>query len=73
MRTTISLPDEVYAEAKEMMGSRPFSEFASEAIQDRIQRLKREHLAQEMAEGYRSEAADPSLDREWVEVETDGL
>ena len=73
MRTTISIPDEVYSEAKEMMGSRPFSEFASEAIQSRLQQLKREHLAQEMAEGYRSEAEDSSLDREWVEVETEGL
>jgi hypothetical protein len=56
-----------------MMGSRPFSEFASEAIRDRVHRLKRERLAEEMAEGYRAEAADSSLDREWSEVETDGL
>lgn len=73
MRTTISIPDEVYSEAKEMMGSRPFSEFASEAIQDRIQQLKRERLAREMAAGYHCEAEDFSLEREWVEVETEGL
>jgi predicted CopG family antitoxin len=73
MRTTISIPDEVYSEAKEVMGPRPFSEFASEAIQDRIQRLKRKRLAEEMAEGYRSEAEDSSLDSEWFGVETDGL
>jgi predicted CopG family antitoxin len=73
VRTTISIPDEVYAEAREMMGSRPFSEFASEAIQDRVRRLKRERLAEEMAEGYRAEAEEPSLDREWFEVETEEL
>lgn len=52
------------------MGSRPFSELASEAIQERIQQLKRERLAEEMAAGYRSEAEDSSLDREWSAVET---
>lgn len=73
MRTTISIPDDVYSEAKEVMGSRHFSEFASEAIQARVEQLKREHLTQAMAEGYRSEAADSSLDLEWSEVETEGL
>lgn len=73
MRTTISIPDEVYSQAKEMMGSRPFSEFASEAIQARIQQLRRERLAQEMAEGYRTEAESSSLDPEWSQVETEGL
>jgi hypothetical protein len=36
MRTTISIPDERYSEATEVMGSRPFSEFASEAIRNRV-------------------------------------
>jgi hypothetical protein len=73
MRTTISIPDEIYSEAREVMGSRPFSEFASEAIQDRVLRLKRERLAAEMAAGYRLEAEQSSLDREWTAVETEGL
>jgi predicted CopG family antitoxin len=73
MRTTISIPDEVYSEARQIMGSRPFSEFASEAIHARVQQLKREFLAREMAEGYRAEAESPSLDPEWFEVETEGL
>ncbi|HEX9942283.1 MAG TPA: hypothetical protein VGG03_09725 [Thermoanaerobaculia bacterium] len=73
MRTTISIPDDVYTEAKEVMGSRPFSDFASEAIQSRVQQLKRDRLAQEMDEGYRAEAESPSLDAEWSSVETDGL
>lgn len=72
MRTTISIPDEVYSEARKVMGSRPFSEFAGEAIQNLIQQLKRDRLAQEMAEGYRAEAASSSLDREWSDLETEG-
>lgn len=73
MRTTISIPDDVYSEARQIMGSRPFSEFASEAIHARVQQLKRERLAREMAEGYEAEARIPSLDSEWTEVETEGL
>lgn len=73
MRTTISIPDEVYSEARQIMGSRPFSDFASEAIRIRVQQLKRERLAREMAEGYETEARNSSLDPEWTEVETEGL
>jgi predicted CopG family antitoxin len=73
MRTTISIPDEIYSEAKEIMGSRPFSDFASEAIRARILELKRDRLAREMEEGYRAEAKNPSLDPAWSDVETEGL
>lgn len=73
MRTTISIPDEVYSEARQIMGARPFSDFASEAIHVRVQQLKRERLAREMAEGYEAEARKSSLDSEWAEVETEGL
>ena len=73
MRTTISIPDEVYSEARQIMGARPFSEFASEAIHVRIQQLKRDRLTREMAEGYRAEAENSSLDSEWTELETEGL
>lgn len=73
MRTTISIPDEVYAQAKEVLGSRPFSELAAEAIRARVEQLKREHLGRDLAEGYRAEAENPSLDAEWAGVETEGL
>lgn len=73
MRTTISIPDEIYSEARQIMGSLPFSEFASEAIHVRVQQLKRERLAREMAEGYEAEARSSSLDPEWTDVETEGL
>ena len=56
MRTTISVPDDVFSEAKALSGSRPFSDFASEAIQARVAQLKRERLAQEMEAGYCAEA-----------------
>lgn len=73
MRTTISIPDDIYAAAKEVLGARSFSELATEAIRNRIEQLKRERLAREMAEGYRAEAQSPSLDAEWAGVETEGL
>ena len=73
MRTTISIPDILYAEAKALAGARPFSDFASEAIEARILALKRERLAREMEAGYRAEAASLSLDAEWKEVEAEGL
>ncbi len=73
MRTTISIPDEIYSEAKEMTGSRSFSDFASEAVQRRVLELKREQLAAEMEAGYRAEAESPSIEEEWVIVEVEGL
>lgn len=73
MRTTISIPDDIYAAAKEVLGARSFSELATDAIRSRVEQLKRERLAREMAEGYRAEAQSPSLDAEWAGVETEGL
>ncbi len=73
MRTTISIPDEIYSEAKGLSGERSFNDFASEAIQERILWLKREQLAREMEEGYRFESASPSLDPEWAGFEVEGL
>jgi hypothetical protein len=73
MRTTISISDHLFSEAKNLAGERPFSEFASEAIQERVLRLKRDRLAREMEEGYRSEAASSSLDPEWSGFEVEGL
>jgi Arc/MetJ family transcription regulator len=69
MRTRISIPDEVYAEAKQVLGARPFSELATEAIRARVEQLKREHLAQDLEEGYRAEAKSSSLDAEWAGVD----
>lgn len=73
MRTTISIPDDIYAAAKEVLGARSFSELATEAIRNRVEQLKRERLAREMAAGYQAEAESSSLDAEWSGVETEGL
>ncbi|HEX3528951.1 MAG TPA: hypothetical protein VH988_17975 [Thermoanaerobaculia bacterium] len=73
MRTTISIPDETFAAAKALAGARPFSDFASEAIQARVAQLNRERLAREMEAGYRAEAESTSLDSEWAAIETEGM
>jgi len=73
MRTTISIADSLYTEVRELVGERSFSDFASEAIQERILFLKRKKLAKEMEEGYRSEAVTPSLEPEWSCLEVEGL
>jgi predicted CopG family antitoxin len=73
MRTTISLPDDLYSEAKRWAGERSFSDFASEAIHQRVAQLKLDRIAREMEAGYRAEADSPSLDPEWMSFETEGL
>lgn len=73
MRTTISIPDELFAAAKSLSGERPFSDFASEAIQERVAQLHRDRLAREMEAGYRAEAESNSLDSEWAAIETEGM
>jgi hypothetical protein len=56
------------------MVGRPFLQrFVSEAIHRRVVELARERLAQELEEGYRAEAANPSLDLEWATIEVKGL
>jgi predicted CopG family antitoxin len=73
MRTTISIADDLYTEAKELSKGRSFNDFASEAIRESVLRLKRAKLAQEMEEGYRAEAIASSLDPEWAGFEVEGL
>jgi hypothetical protein len=73
MRTTISLPDELFAEAKALAEGRTFSDFASEAIGIQVAQLKRDRLALQMENGYHSEAESPSLASEWSVLEAEGL
>jgi predicted CopG family antitoxin len=73
MRTTISIAEDLYREAKELGDGQSFSDFASVAVQERLSCLKRTKLAQEMEEGYRAEAAASSLEPEWVSFEIEGL
>ncbi len=73
MRTTISIPQELFAAVQRLTPQQPFSQFARNAIREKVAHLQREKLAAEMEKGYRAEAEDSSLEREWKAVETDGL
>jgi Arc/MetJ family transcription regulator len=73
MRTTISLPDDLFAEARRLAAGTSFSDFAADAIRSRVQEIIREELARAMEEGYRQEARSLSLDAEWSAIEADGL
>ncbi len=73
MRTTISIPENLFLSAKPYVGRRSFSHFIREAVRHYVLYLERERLIQEMEEGYRYEAESPSLDPIWTTVEGDGL
>jgi hypothetical protein len=73
MRTTISVPEDLFLAAQPFVGQGSFSRFVSEAIRHHVERLKRERLGREMEEGYRAEAESPSLDPIWHTVDGDGL
>ena len=72
MRTTISLPDELAADVKELSGGSSFSEFARTAILRRVQELRTRRTAAAMSSGYKSEASESSLAPEWAETEVEG-
>ncbi|HSL83245.1 MAG TPA: hypothetical protein VLF66_10755 [Thermoanaerobaculia bacterium] len=73
MRTTITIPDDLARDARELARGRSLSNFTRQALQDAVERLKAEELARELEEGYRSEAQDPSLDPAWAAVEVEDL
>jgi metal-responsive CopG/Arc/MetJ family transcriptional regulator len=72
MRTSVSIPEPLFAEVCELAGERSLREFVLEALDRRIQELKRERLEMRMAVGYETEAEEPSLDAEWHVTETEG-
>lgn len=72
MRTTVTIPTDLYRELQPFVGGRSFSQFVREAIQGHVERLKEQAVAREMEEGYRAEAEESSLDAEWTEIETEG-
>jgi len=51
----------------------PLSQFVRESVAERVERLKREQLTREMAQGYEAEAREPSLESGWDSLEVDGL
>ena len=72
MRTTVVIPDQIVAQIRALAGSRPLSAFVREAVQERLENLRRLALAAEMEVGYRAEAEASSLPPEWTDVETEG-
>lgn len=73
MRTTVVIPDDVVAALREHIGEGSLGRFVREALDYRLAALRRESLVREMEAGYAAEAETPSLDPEWIEVETEGL
>ncbi len=73
MRTTVIISDEVVAAVREHIGEGSLSRFVREALEQRLDALRREAMVREMEAGYAEEAEAPSLDPEWIEVETEGL
>lgn len=72
MRTTVTLPDPLFRQAKQLSEGGSFSEFVRQAISERVARVRRETMARDMDAGYQSEASEPSLDPEWTDLETEG-
>ena len=72
MRTTVVIPDRIVEQIRQVAGSRPLSAFVREAVQERLETLRRQELAADMEEGYRAEAETPSLPPEWTDIETEG-
>lgn len=73
MRTTITLPDDLAEDARALAQERSLSEFTRQALREHVERLKRQRLTEEMEEGYRAEAEEPSLEPGWSVVEVEGL
>lgn len=73
MRATITIPDDLARQARELADGRPLSEFTREALRERVDHLRREQLRRELDEGYRAEAEELSLDPEWESIEVEGL
>ncbi len=73
MRTTVSIPEDLFLAAKPFVGKQSFSHFLRQALRQYVVRLERDRLAREMEEGYRAEAESPSLDPIWSTADGDGL
>ncbi len=73
MQATVVLPDRLAEEAKALVGMTGLSQLIVEAVQQYVRQLQRQELGRLMAEGYRAEAENTSLDADWSVVELDGL
>jgi len=57
-RVNITLPDYVADEVKNILPYGSVSSFISEAIEEKLQKIKEEKLRSQMIEGYKSSASD---------------
>jgi Arc/MetJ-type ribon-helix-helix transcriptional regulator len=73
LRTTVVIPDEVMDEVREHIGDGSLSRFIRESVEQRLAALRRASLIREMEAAYAAEAANPSLDPEWPELEAEDL
>ena len=71
-RTTVVIPDDILEEVRKVAEGGSVSTFVREAVEYRLERLRREVLVREMAAGYGAEAESPSLDPEWHDTEVEG-
>ncbi len=71
MRTSVFIPDPVADEVRSHLDGASFSSFVRISVEDRLRRIKRAAVLEQMAEGYRAEADNPSLAPEWAAVETE--
>ncbi|HEX4952992.1 MAG TPA: ribbon-helix-helix domain-containing protein [Thermoanaerobaculia bacterium] len=72
MRTSISIPDPLFEQARRLAGGRAFSDFVREALERQVRELERQLLGRQLEEGYQSESGAPSLDPAWEAVEVEG-
>ncbi len=72
MRTTISIPDDIAEKLQDHVGEGSLSGFIREAVEYRLDTLKREAMVREMDACYRAESEEPSLDPEWTDIEAEG-
>ncbi len=71
MRTTVIIPDQAVLEIRRLATARSLSEFVREAVDQRLEELRRRELVAAMEEGYRAEAVDPSLPDGWADIESE--
>jgi metal-responsive CopG/Arc/MetJ family transcriptional regulator len=72
MRTTVTLPDDLAEQVKQMLDSASLSEFIRDAVARHVEELQRKAVAEQMAEGYVAESREPSWDSDWQAIETEG-
>jgi metal-responsive CopG/Arc/MetJ family transcriptional regulator len=73
VRMSITIPEELALKLDQVAGSRKKSEFITESLKERIQKMEQEKLQGELAEGYEARKAESlSLAEEFEPVDLEG-